>query len=297
MKKETGRDLKNLAKEISYTLWGRKEGTAIRLYNQPHLLLYNSDTDGWCVPIGFLNPGKSTLDIWLCRFTGYEERMIWYGFYSTSPQPIKRIAKYAAKYVGEPKELKDRDVVDISPNIGQMREQLQRRNFGRPFLEQYKEAGTYFYGIYDYGGMPSSLRERGRVIERAAEFFETIVRGLPSAKPSDDDRKIYPAIENRRIVTSHLRRERSGHLPNLRKHLDNFQCQICRMRFEDFYGPIGRDFAEAHHIVPLSKLDKITTTNIDDLITVCANCHRMLHRLEGNAGDIQKLKNAIKRSR
>lgn len=49
-------------------------------------------------------------------------------------------------------------------------------------------------------------------------------------------------------------------------------------------------FAEAHHIVPLVQLDGAQSVSVDDLITVCANCHRMLHKLQGEPEDIEELK-------
>jgi HNH endonuclease len=33
--------------------------------------------------------------------------------------------------------------------------------------------------------------------------------------------------------------------------------------------------AEAHHIVPLSQLRESVKTRLEDLATVCANCHRL----------------------
>ncbi len=92
-----------------------------------------------------------------------------------------------------------------------------------------------------------------------------------------------------------MQRERKSHLVTLRKQLDNFVCQICGFDYRKKYGKLGDDFAEAHHIVPLAKNDKQRITTVDDLITVCANCHRMLHRMRGEAGDVQKLRRIIKK--
>jgi predicted HNH restriction endonuclease len=69
------------------------------------------------------------------------------------------------------------------------------------------------------------------------------------------------------------------------------------MRFEKVYGKeLGRDFAEAHHLVPLHKLKGVVKTSLDDLRTVCANCHRMLHRMDGKREDITKLRAIVKRN-
>jgi 5-methylcytosine-specific restriction protein A len=53
---------------------------------------------------------------------------------------------------------------------------------------------------------------------------------------------------------------------------------VCRFDFLEFYGQLGRGFAECHHIVPLAEAAFSRTTRLSDLAIVCANCHRMLHR-------------------
>ncbi len=55
-------------------------------------------------------------------------------------------------------------------------------------------------------------------------------------------------------------------------------CKACGFDFLDFYGELGRGFAECHHVVPLAKAAFTRKTRLSDLAIVCANCHRMLHR-------------------
>jgi predicted HNH restriction endonuclease len=98
-------------------------------------------------------------------------------------------------------------------------------------------------------------------------------------------------------VVSHLQRERSRLLATERKILDNYECQVCGLRFEELYGKLGADFAEAHHRVPLHKLGANVRTTLDDLITVCANCHRMLHRMEGNYDDVAELRAIVHKNK
>jgi predicted HNH restriction endonuclease len=49
--------------------------------------------------------------------------------------------------------------------------------------------------------------------------------------------------------------------------------------------------------VPLSKLRGEIRTRIEDLRTVCANCHRMLHRMDGERGDFGKLRRLVRTAR
>lgn len=53
-------------------------------------------------------------------------------------------------------------------------------------------------------------------------------------------------------------------------------CEICDFDFGEWYAEPG--FIEAHHRVPLRDLQPGTKTKLSDLVMVCANCHRMLHR-------------------
>lgn len=63
----------------------------------------------------------------------------------------------------------------------------------------------------------------------------------------------------------------------IKKH-GKLVCEICNFDFEKTYGEIGNNFIEAHHSVPISNLKKESKTKLSDIIMVCSNCHRMLHR-------------------
>lgn len=108
---------------------------------------------------------------------------------------------------------------------------------------------------------------------------------------------IYTSIENRTKVTQHLIRERSKKLLDAAKIRDSFTCQICGFNFSEVYGEIGRGFSEVHHIVPLHTLKKEIVTRLEDLITVCSNCHRILHKMDGMPEDIKRLKKMMSYSR
>jgi 5-methylcytosine-specific restriction protein A len=56
-------------------------------------------------------------------------------------------------------------------------------------------------------------------------------------------------------------------------------CEVFSFDFLEFYGELGRGFAECHHIVPLVEAAFSRMTRLSDLAIVCANCHRMLHRV------------------
>lgn len=92
--------------------------------------------------------------------------------------------------------------------------------------------------------------------------------------------------EGPRSYAIHVRYERSTKAVNeaknrhRAKHNGKLPCTICKFDFSAKYNKLGQDFAEVHHMVPLSdyKLTGKEVTLPSDLIVVCANCHRMLHR-------------------
>ena len=55
-------------------------------------------------------------------------------------------------------------------------------------------------------------------------------------------------------------------------------CCICIFSFEEHYGDIGKDYIETHHVIPVSELKEDCETHLEDIVLVCSNCHRILHR-------------------
>lgn len=92
--------------------------------------------------------------------------------------------------------------------------------------------------------------------------------------------------EGKKAYVTHVRYERKTELveQTKQKHRNanrgRLPCSVCGFDFEKKYGSLGKDFAEVHHTVPLSAYEKLQkqTTSVGELVVVCSNCHRMLHR-------------------
>ena len=54
-------------------------------------------------------------------------------------------------------------------------------------------------------------------------------------------------------------------------------CEACDVDFGEVYGEIGQGFIECHHTVPLFSGPE-RSTRLAELVVVCSNCHRMIHR-------------------
>jgi len=86
--------------------------------------------------------------------------------------------------------------------------------------------------------------------------------------------------EGKKALKFHLTRERSSKLiRSFKNSLATFECRICGFDFKKIYGDIGEKFIEAHHSRPVSKFEVEEEVSIEDLVAICSNCHRMIHRL------------------
>ena len=72
-------------------------------------------------------------------------------------------------------------------------------------------------------------------------------------------------------------------------------CQVCGFDFYQHYGELGKNYIEVHHIKPLSSLDEeVIIDPYNDLVCLCANCHRMMHRNSGHVMTVEELKRAYR---
>ncbi|MBK8187851.1 MAG: HNH endonuclease [Cellvibrio sp.] len=72
-------------------------------------------------------------------------------------------------------------------------------------------------------------------------------------------------------------------------------CKACGFNFFKTYGEIGMNYIEVHHIVPISNFIEVTSVNPKtDLVVLCSNCHRMVHRNKENPLSIEQLQKLLK---
>jgi 5-methylcytosine-specific restriction endonuclease McrA len=278
------------ARAVVEELWHRTEGTSLSLRWPSRVGKVN--TGGWRAKIGNLGKGQPSLQVWLDHFSGYDARKFNFCFYSDDRAKMRRLAARASKQLPIHRRITEKDLE--RDGFYFLSERLRRNEFGSAILEEYWGKLCY-YGIYDLTVRSASTEVNPKLCARAASFFESVARTMPNAKPENEEREVYPHIENRKLVTSHLRRERSSYLATERKIHDNYECQVCFLRFEDDYGKLGEGFAEAHHRIPLHRLSGKVRTCKEDLATVCANCHRMLHKMEGKRNDVEELRAIVRK--
>lgn len=102
-----------------------------------------------------------------------------------------------------------------------------------------------------------------------------------TAISSDSEEDEFP--EGKVLYRLHRTHERNPQLVKqakaraMRQH-GSLACTVCDFDFFKTYGPVGENFIECHHTVPVSELEDGAVTKIIDVVLVCSNCHRMLHR-------------------
>lgn len=123
-----------------------------------------------------------------------------------------------------------------------------------------------------------SFHRKGDVVKLDPEINNVITENSitininSDAMSSPEGKVIYKIVKEivRDSKISKLKKE------NHRLKYGKFFCEVCGFSFADFYGE-DFDYVECHHIAPLFETGE-TQTSLEDLILLCANCHRVVHK-------------------
>ncbi|MFA0110753.1 HNH endonuclease [Vibrio breoganii] len=111
---------------------------------------------------------------------------------------------------------------------------------------------------------------------------------LTPSKVTDSEGKYRYVLHKRRERSSALRKAKIKHFLTTNEFI---HCQLCRINLNEKYPrSLSEGYIEVHHIKPISTLAEHTPTNIDDLILLCPNCHRMVHRTKDAEKNLEDLK-------
>jgi len=163
------------------------------------------------------------------------------------------------------------------------------------------EAGHVFGRMYDLTGNLDEQRLRSDLQHLAEAYLTLTFRGGldPSPETHDEDdqettKRNLTVIEMRQYRL-HRRIERSSNAGIAAKEHHGTRCQACGLEFSEVYGQLGDGYIEAHHLRPLSTLEEGVPVGLDpatDLTVLCANCHRMIHRLD-DPSNLEELRKRI----
>lgn len=88
--------------------------------------------------------------------------------------------------------------------------------------------------------------------------------------------------------------ERNHYLRQKAIEIHGTTCKVCGFNFEKVYGNIGKNFIEIHHIRPMYSIRReISVDPETDLVPLCSNCHKMIHRKKAKPLTLEELKNKI----
>jgi 5-methylcytosine-specific restriction enzyme A len=156
------------------------------------------------------------------------------------------------------------------------------------------EAGHVVGFKYNANALPSEAT----LVENLNTLLEAYVvlanrggREVVDTSESESDIPNTSPLYESRVYRQHRRIERNKKAANQAKNGKPAVCEVCDFDFSAVYGALGAGYIEAHHLRPLHTLDEGETVEIDpktDFVLLCANCHRMAHRLD-NPGDIDYL--------
>ena len=150
-----------------------------------------------------------------------------------------------------------------------------------------------FGAIYKTQNLPSEEKLREDLVNMINLYKLAIKRGGLSEEVSkivyiDQDEATGGETKIRKHINKEIEIIKTD--PKLIKKLkadSDYTCQACGLKYEKVYGDYSKnkDFIEAHHIEPKFKVkkeaetDKKMSRSAKDFAMLCANCHRMIHRM------------------
>lgn len=151
-----------------------------------------------------------------------------------------------------------------------------------------------FLNLIQSGSASAQLREYADEIllwiagDSGASSYLDAPSALISVEPSTTGGEIVKledmgVDETKRKLRAHYKIDRSRKIraAKVEQFKDKYgavYCENCSFDFSTKYGLRGDGFIEVHHVIPLAAILPNTITYLSDLMLLCSNCHRMVHR-------------------
>ncbi|MFJ4153496.1 HNH endonuclease [Pseudomonas sp. NPDC089752] len=119
--------------------------------------------------------------------------------------------------------------------------------------------------------------------------------GQQKPKSEDDPLTFESANEGSKSSYFGTRYERRKDLRMQAIAIHGLDCKACGFDFEQAYGEHAKGFIHVHHVVPISNFGGEKAVNpATDLVTLCANCHAMVHRKKDMTLSVEELKGMLR---
>jgi len=150
-------------------------------------------------------------------------------------------------------------------------------NYSGKGLESVSQLDREIFKDYE-----NKIEELSIISKKIKEFIDSseYKNKLQSTTDVDDD---YEGQEGKILTKIHKYKERDRKIVKKKKEkvlqvTGKLKCEGCGFDFKENYGPRGDGYIECHHKKPVSEIKKGEKTKLNDLIVLCSNCHRMVHR-------------------
>lgn len=174
--------------------------------------------------------------------------------------------------------------------------------FGTEFKNMIQQEYSLIYQNFKSGFVDKNeimpklqiIRNQNDCLKFKAVFIDQLIEDI--GLDLELEKNEYYTIRKEGKVVEYYVKKYERSLENRMKAIEfhGLICKGCKMNFEDYYGDWGKGFIEVHHIKPLSTLEKEVEINPKtDLVPLCSNCHRMVHRKKDEVLSIEELKHMI----
>ena len=167
------------------------------------------------------------------------------------------------------------------------------------YRERHHLPFTYFGGLIVKDAQVSKSAAAASKFLFLTQRFEAIsASSLATERAAQgSDESFVPDEEGRRRLRVHVTYERSRKNRARAIELHGTVCWTCGFDFNAFYGEdLARDYIEIHHVASITAGARMIDPSTD-LIPLCANCHKMVHRKPGEIMDFKVLKKRLSSSR
>jgi len=160
--------------------------------------------------------------------------------------------------------------------------------FYRHRRDEYPDSGFKYEGEFEYFSH-TGQRPTHFTLVRNQSLVEIVEKDLASQEAENGD---FEGGRSQRLVSYY---ERNPQLRAKAIELHGTQCMVCGFNFAQVYGVHGAGYIEVHHLKPVSSLVEKTLIDPEkDMVVVCANCHRMIHRRKNNVLSLDELRTLIR---
>lgn len=169
------------------------------------------------------------------------------------------------------------DRADIS--CPEQRIKLIRERLYDNYNSSHDPVRKYRWFFYIPEVKPLWIDKKGK-LEREISSIQMEIQEEEAAYPLEDD-------EGNRIETNGTRLQRSAALVRAVKEQDNYSCCACGFSYRN-------RIVHVHHLDPLAERKK-RPTKLEDLVTLCPNCHYLAHHFlrDKKLGDTYKIRAAL----